>query len=215
MSGFLGQRDIKGWPRPRKTRLPEAAPPSQGFAECRAEELGFRTEVLWAGPLPGLSVSRLNGVLRARGIQGVIFLPFDQRQDFSEIDLSQLAAVSMDHRLIRLELHSIQADHYLSMRRCVDVLSSRGYKRIGFCMPRPGDERADYKWSDEVGFFRINHTERTIDCAGLDLRPEQLGATAVEAVVGMIHRRETGVPPCPDSISIDAQVVDGPTLRPV
>jgi len=246
-----------------------------GGAARRAEELGFRTEVLWAGPLPGLSVSRLNGVLRARGIQGVIFLPFDQRQDFSEIDLSQLAAVSMDHRLIRPELHSIQADHYLSMRRCVDVLSSRGYKRIGFCMPRPRDERADYKWSsgfiswfrlggktpavpplipevldadlvtrwfeqyrpdvvisheetiipwleqkghrvpDDVGFFRINHTERTIDCAGLDLRPEQLGATAVEAVVGMLHRRETGVPPCPNSISIDAQVVDGPTLRPV
>jgi LacI family transcriptional regulator len=204
----------------------------------------------------------------------VIFLPFNQRQDFSDFNLSQLAAVSMDHRLINPELHTIQPDHYLSMRRCLDELHTRGYKRIGLCLALPKDERVDYKWSsgfiswfrlgghtpampllmpekldaetfkrwfeayrpdviisheeailkwvpqcgrripEEVGFFRINHTERSAPCAGLDLRPEQLGVTAVETVVGMLHRRESGVPSCPNSISIDAHFVDGPTLRP-
>ncbi len=244
-------------------------------AARRAEALGFRTEVFGVGKrAPSLSVTRLNAVLRARGIQGVIFLPFDQRQDFADFDLDQLAAVSMDHRLLKPELHTIQADHYLSMRRCLDALQGRGYRRIGLCLPRPKDERSDYKWSSgfiswfrlagctppvpplipetlekpafmtwferhkpdvilsheeavvdwvvqggwkipqDVGFFRINHTERSIPCAGLDLRPEQLGATAVETVVGMLHRRESGAPSCPNSISIDAHFVDGPTLRP-
>jgi LacI family transcriptional regulator len=244
-------------------------------AEARARELGFRTELFWVGPkAPALSVARLNGVLRARGIHGVIFLPFDRRQDFVNFDLTQMAAVGMDHRLLNPSLHTIQPDHYLSMRRALQVLTDRGYRRIGLCLESRKDERVDYKWSSgflsffrltgrelavpplivpklepksfqswfrkhrpdlivgheqavvdwlatlkqrvpgDVGFFRINVTERSKPCAGLDLRPQQLGATAVETVVGMLHRREQGSPPCPNSISIDAAFIDGPTLRP-
>lgn len=244
-------------------------------AEARARELGFRTELFWVGPKPpALSVSRLNGVLRARGIHGVIFLPFDRRQDFVNFDLNNLAAVGMDHRLLNPSLHTIQPDHYLSMRRALEILTDRGYRRIGLCLEARKDERVDHKWSsgfisffrvsghtlavppliapklepkvfnawfkkhrpdvvigheqavvnwlaaqkvrvpEDVGFFRINVTERSEPCAGLDLRPLQLGATAVETVVGMLHRREQGSPPCPTSISIDAVFADGPTLRP-
>jgi LacI family transcriptional regulator len=244
-------------------------------AEIRAQELGFRTELLWVGPKPpALSVARLNGVLRARGIHGVIFLPFDRAQDFSDFDLHQLAAVGMDHRLLNPSLHTIQPDHYLSMRRALQILAGRGYRRIGLCLEARKDERVDYKWSsgflsffrlsgrtldvppliaprldpkvfgawfkkhrpdlvigheqavvdwlaalrqrvpEDVGFFRINVTERSRPCAGLDLLPLRLGATAVETVVGMLHRREQGSPRFPNSISIDAEFTDGPTLRP-
>jgi LacI family transcriptional regulator len=244
-------------------------------AETRARQLGFRTELFWVGPkAPALSVNRLNGVLRARGIHGVIFLPFDRRQDFTNFDLGNLAAVGMDHRLLNPSLHTIQPDHYLSMRRALQLLTDRGYSRIGLCLEARKDERVDHKWSsgfisffrvsgrtlavppliapklepkafnawfkkhrpdliigheqgvvdwlaaqglrvpEDVGFFRINVTERSKPCAGLDLLPQQLGATAVETVVGMLHRREQGVPPCPTSISIDAAFADGPTLRP-
>lgn len=67
---------------------------------------------------------------------------------------------------------------------------------------------------EDVGFFRINVTERSTPCAGLNLQPDQLGATAVDAVVGMLHRREYGVPRCPNSISIDAVFMDCPNERP-
>lgn len=244
-------------------------------AAARAQELGFRTEVFWVGPKPpALSVARLNGVLRARCIPGVIFLPFDRRQDFSTFDLSQIAAVGMDHRLLQPSLHTIQPDHYLSMRRALDLLTARGYQRIGLALEARKDERVDHKWSSgfisffrvsghtlavpplvtpklnqktfttwfnkhrpdviigheqamidwvealklrvpqDVGFFRINVTERSRPCAGLDLLPNRLGATAVETVVGMLHRREQGPPRFPLSISLDAEFVDGPTLRP-
>ena len=244
-------------------------------AETRAHELGFRTELLWVGrTAPALSVARLNSVLRARGIPGVIFLPFHQRQDLSNFNLGELATVSMDHRLINPRLHTIQPDHYLSIRSVVDTLTGRGYQRIGLCLEARKDERVDHKWSsgfhsfyrlkerkmevpplitntldrktvlawfrrhkpdliisheqnivawleglglsvpEDIGFFRINITERSKPCAGLDLMPEQLGATAVETVVGMLHRREQGPPRFPNSISIDARFTDGPTLRP-
>ena len=244
-------------------------------AESRAQELGFKTEVFWVGPkAPALSVPRLNSVLRARGIHGVIFLPFEKRQDYSGFDLANMAAVSMDHRLLNPSLHTIQPDHYLSMRRALQLLTDRGYQRIGLCLEAPKDERVDYKWSsgflsffrltgqklevpplitpklepknfnawvkkyrpdlvighkqvitdwltaqklrvpEDVGFFRINVTERSEPCAGLDLLPQRLGATAVETVVGMLHRRESGAARFPNSISIDALFTDGPTLRP-
>lgn len=244
-------------------------------AEARAQELGFRTELFWVGPRPpALSVARLNSVLRARGIHGVVFLPFDRRQDFVNFDLHQMAAVGMDHRLLHPSLHTIQPDHYLSMRHALQLLIDRGYRRVGLCLEARKDERVDHKWSsgfisffrvsgqklevpplvvprlepkvfhawfkkhrpdlvigheqavtdwlstqgvrvpEDVGFFRINVTERSKPCAGLDLLPQRLGATAVETVVGMLHRREQGVPPFPNSISIDAVFTDGPTLRP-
>ncbi|WP_221029111.1 LacI family DNA-binding transcriptional regulator [Actomonas aquatica] len=244
-------------------------------ATKRAQELGFRTELFWVGrTAPALSVTRLNNVLFARGIPGVIFLPFDQRQDFSRFDFSQIAAVGMDHRLSNPSLHTVQPDHYLSMHHAVAQLTAHGYRRIGLCLEARKDSRVDHKWSagflsqfrekpkgppvppliaetlhkgtftrwfrryrpdvivghgqvvidwlralkisvpEDVGFFRINTTERSDPCAGLDLRPHLLGATAVESVVAMLHRREHGIPRYPKSISVDAIWSDGPTIRP-
>ncbi|HEX2101876.1 MAG TPA: substrate-binding domain-containing protein, partial [Candidatus Synoicihabitans sp.] len=244
-------------------------------ASARAQELGFRTELFWVGKqAPALSVVRLNHVLRARGIPGVILLPFDRLQDFSSFDFTEMAAVGMDHRLIHPSLHSVQPDHYLSMRRSLQSLTQRGYRRIGLCLEARKDERVDHKWSsgflsffrveghqllvpplieetldeagfrrwfkrhepdvivahgqviidwletmklrvpEDVGFFRINITERSKPCAGLDLQPHRLGATAVEVVVGMLHRRERGVPRFANTVSIDAVFTDGPTVRP-
>lgn len=244
-------------------------------ASARAQELGFRTELFWVGPeAPALPIGRLNRVLRTRGIPGVIFLPFDRVQDFSGFDFKQMAAVGMEHRLTNPRLHTVQPDHYLSMRRALETLTARGYKRIGLCLEAQKDERVDFKWSSgfisyfrvsgrellvppliqdkitrtnflawyrknrpdlivgheqqvtawlkeigvsvpsEAGFFRINVTERSEPCAGLDLRPNKLGAVAVETAVAMLHRREQGIPASPNSISIDATFADGPTIRP-
>jgi LacI family transcriptional regulator len=66
---------------------------------------------------------------------------------------------------------------------------------------------------EHVGFFNLNVTERTGPCAGLDLLPRRLGAAAVETVVAMLHRQERGVPEWPHTITLEAQWVDGPTIR--
>lgn len=66
---------------------------------------------------------------------------------------------------------------------------------------------------DHVGFFNLNVTEKTGPCAGLDLLPRRLGAAAVETVVAMLHRQERGVPEWPHTITLEAQWIDGPTIR--
>lgn len=270
-SGMLALVDVAAGPKPELMLFHREV--VRG-ATARAKELGFGAEVFWVGKsAPALSVKRLKQVLRARGIYGVIFLPFDRLQDFSEFDFQQISAVGMDHRLVKPSLHTVQPDHYLSMRRALERLAGRGYARMGLCIEARKDERVDHKWSsgflsffrlagrelavppliaetlsreafrrwfrahkpdviighgqimvewlremrvkvpDDVGFFRINVTERSQPCAGLDLQPHLLGAVAVETVVAMLHRREQGVPRFPNTISIDAVWSDGPSLR--
>jgi LacI family transcriptional regulator len=72
----------------------------------------------------------------------------------------------------------------------------------------------DVRVPADTGFLNLNHTERTAPCAGLDLSPRRLGAVAVESVVAMLHREERGVPRHPQTITLEAAWVDGPTLRP-
>lgn len=243
-------------------------------AEARAQELGFRTELFWLGTHePALSPKRLADVLVARGIPGVVLLPFNTAQDLSAFDFSRFAAVQMDHCLIQPRLHTVLPDHYVSMIHALERLTQRGYQRIGLCMAERKDARIKSKWSAafhafyrgyardsgipaliepqvtresflswfqhyrpdaivghvqtmvdwlaeigvrvprDTGFFNLNLTERTGPCAGLDLEPRRLGATAVEAVVAMLHRQERGVPAYPQTITLEATWVDGPTLR--
>jgi LacI family transcriptional regulator len=66
---------------------------------------------------------------------------------------------------------------------------------------------------EDVGFFNLNLTERTGPCAGFDLGPRRLAAVAVETVVAMLHRQEHGVPAFPQTIMLEAEWIDGPTLR--
>lgn len=245
-------------------------------AEARAQELGFRTELFWVGAkAPGLPLTRIPGMLHARGIPGAVLLPFNTAKDFSAFDFSRIAVVQMDYCLIQPHLHTILPDHYVSMLHALKRLSERGYRRIGLCLEARKDSRIKGKWTaafhafcrlaspadeipalvtpqvtqasfvtwfqthrpdivvghvqdlvgwlralglgvpKDVGFFNLNLTERTGPCAGLDLAPRRLGAIAVETVVAMLHRHERGVPPYPQSITLEATWEDGPTLRPL
>ncbi|WP_414663755.1 substrate-binding domain-containing protein [Horticoccus sp. 23ND18S-11] len=84
-----------------------------------------------------------------------------------------------------------------------------------------GHQQIMVDWLAELGvripadaaFFNLNVTERTAPCAGLDLTPRRLGAAAIETVVAMLHRQERGVPKFPQTVTLEATWVDGPTLR--
>lgn len=65
----------------------------------------------------------------------------------------------------------------------------------------------------KLGYFNLNWNERTLPCAGLDLRPELHGVVAVETLAAQIHRNERGLPTDPRTVMISGRWVDGPTLR--
>lgn len=117
-------------------------------AEERAQELGFQTELFRLGEQePALTNRRLQAVLAARGIEGAVLLPFHTARDMADFDFSRLAAVQMDHSLIRPYLHTVLPDHYLSLYHALEELSLRGYQRIGLCLEDRKDERVKRKWS--------------------------------------------------------------------
>lgn len=50
--------------------------------------------------------------------------------------------------------------------------------------------------------------------SGLDERNEEIGAAAVDFLIGMMNRQERGVPASPQTLMINSGWIDGGTLRP-
>ena len=65
----------------------------------------------------------------------------------------------------------------------------------------------------DIGFVKINTDETNIDCAGIEMLPRTLGATAIEAVLDQQHRGETGPPITPKTITIYSKWIEGPTIK--
>ncbi len=115
-------------------------------AQSRAAALGYTLTHCWAGP-HGLSLHRLNSILAARGVQGVVVMPFSEAQDFSSLDWGALAGAVMDHCLIAPTLTTILPDHHLSLFGALKRLWTLGYRRPGLVLDRARDERLHSRWS--------------------------------------------------------------------
>jgi LacI family transcriptional regulator len=56
--------------------------------------------------------------------------------------------------------------------------------------------------------------ERYPGYAGLDQKPEKVGAAAIDLIVGLIQRNETGLPADPKVVMVEGSWVEGPSVRP-
>jgi len=141
--GVIGALNSEESANPRRARYHQAI--LEG-ATRRAEELGFRLEQFWVGEKK-LSLKRLNTVLLTRGIQGVVVMPFEESQDWSEADWSRLSAVRLDYCLSRPVLHTICPEHHGSLLRSASRLRERGYRRIGLYVRRATEARILFGWT--------------------------------------------------------------------
>ena len=67
---------------------------------------------------------------------------------------------------------------------------------------------------EDVGFaLAAKHPEASSRCAGIDENSEFVGKSAVNVLVGMIQRGESGIPPIPVSTLIQGSWSEGTTLR--
>lgn len=111
----------------------------------RAAELGFKVEDFEVGP-NHLRLSRLDDILHARGIQGLVILPAAGSPDFTELTWSRYTAVYTDYLMEHPPLHCVCSDHYRSMVSLLQELHARGYRRPGLYMEIPIDERLQFRW---------------------------------------------------------------------
>lgn len=125
-------------------------------AESRGEELGFKVEKIIVGR-GAVSVPRLDSILKARGIQGIVLLPAWGEPDLSALDWPNYAGIYADYIIERPALHSICSDHYRSLLAALQRTASLGYGRPGLYLQRHHDERLQYRWSAAFHTFQKNH----------------------------------------------------------
>lgn len=111
----------------------------------KAGQLGFKVETFQVGHT-SLKLNRLDSILRARGINGLIVLPASGFPDLSEIDWSRYAAVYVDYFIGSPAIHCVCLDHYRSMVQLLQTLHERGYRRPGLFMETSIDARLHYRW---------------------------------------------------------------------
>jgi LacI family transcriptional regulator len=122
-------------------------------SRARAATLGFKLEEFVAGEA-GLTVHRLDSILQARGIHGVLLLPSWYTPDWTEIDWSRYAAVYTDYVIDRPPLHCICCNHYRSVVALLTRLAARGYKRPGLYIDRGRDDRTQRRFSAAFRSFQ-------------------------------------------------------------
>jgi LacI family transcriptional regulator len=126
----------------------------RGAAE-RAAVLGFKLETFVAGG-EGLPVPRLDAILKARGIRGVVLLPAWNQPDLSCMDWSGFAGVYADYVIETPALHSVYPDQYRAMMMVLRRLRALGYQRPGLFLAPHLDERIQFRWQAAYLAFQAN-----------------------------------------------------------
>lgn len=114
-----------------------------------AAKHGFGVQIFRLGE-GGLSEARLEQVLDARGIRGVVFSPFPQTGSGLTQGWQNHALAALGHSLARPPLHRAVNHQAHSIRLALAELQALGYRRIGLVIRRHEDERTERNWLSSV-----------------------------------------------------------------
>jgi LacI family transcriptional regulator len=136
--------------------LTSEAPPDswrQGFllraihtaAVKRAGELGFSLEEFSAGD-PAMRPERLQALLRARGIHGLLVAPLPGDQTQLDFDVTQFAAVGVGMSVKEPAIDRVSSDHFFEAKLAFEHCQRLGYRRIGLALPANINRRLEQRW---------------------------------------------------------------------
>jgi DNA-binding LacI/PurR family transcriptional regulator len=97
-----------------------------------AEKHGYRLEQLV--PNQKLSLSRIQQIMQARNIRGVLIPPPQSsfKQDLAQLDWSKYAVVKFGHSHARLRINLVTSAHVYNTMLAMQKMTELGYRRIGF-----------------------------------------------------------------------------------
>jgi DNA-binding LacI/PurR family transcriptional regulator len=101
----------------------------------RAHGHGYAVEEFFLGR-DGLTPRRLQKILHARGIEGVIVSPQSMQLPCSRLDYSPFASVTFGYAMSSPALHMCGGNMTLGIQAAAEQLQSRGYRRIGVAVTR-------------------------------------------------------------------------------
>ena len=155
--GVLAVIDLDGPEKRPATNAPWHSELTRGASE-RAIELGFKVEPFIMGR-NDISITRLDSILKSRGIHGVFLLPVSQDPDLTQLDWTRFAGVYADYIIEHPGLHSVCSDHYRSMMMTLPRLHALGYKRPGLVLTSHHDERLLYRWEAAFQAYHNHHRD--------------------------------------------------------
>jgi LacI family transcriptional regulator len=126
-----------------------------GGARRRAEQMGFGLEEFWTAD-PGMTDRRLQEIIRARGIVGVVLSPVVNYETEIELgwDWAHFAAAVIGNATWKPELHHAGHHHYLGMRMALLELARLGCTRPAALIEAATHERSKHAyWAAFVGQY--------------------------------------------------------------
>lgn len=118
----------------------------------RAHAYGYEVEEFWLGR-DGLTPARLQKILTARGIEGVLVSPQSAELPCSQIDYTPFASVTFGYAMREPALHMCGGNMILGIQTAARELQGRGYRRIGVAITRWIDDRAQSGYSGGLFHF--------------------------------------------------------------
>lgn len=100
-------------------------------ARQRASAQGYDVEI-FPVEQPTMTGTRLGGILRARGITGVLLAPPVRVQKTIDFPWTEFVSVEIGNFHLTPTLHRASRDYYLDTAMGWDQLRARGYRRIGY-----------------------------------------------------------------------------------
>ena len=134
----------------------------------RALGHGYAVEEFWLGR-EGLTPKRLQKILLARGIEGVIVSPQSLQLPCSKLDYSPFASVAFGYAMREPALHMCAGNMTLGIQTAAEQLTARGYHRIGVAVTQWIVNRSQLGYSG--GFFHFQQSLPAEDRIPLLLLP--------------------------------------------
>jgi LacI family transcriptional regulator len=136
---------VTGWPTRDGWR---EAPNHRRFyagAVEQANALGYSIDVFWLGA-PGMTPARMTGILRARGIRGLILQSLPVANSRLHLNWRHFACVTKGLTVKYPPVHRVISSHYDDMQLVISKLKSKGYQRLGLVLGRSHDLRVGRAW---------------------------------------------------------------------
>jgi LacI family transcriptional regulator len=115
-------------------------------AACaRAMELGFSLDEFSLGA-PDMRPERLEALLRARGIHGVLVAPLPGEQTRLNFDLTRFATVGLGMSVKEPGIDRVSDDHFFAGQLAFDSCLALGYRRIGLALAADVSRRLEHRW---------------------------------------------------------------------
>ncbi|QYY37450.1 LacI family DNA-binding transcriptional regulator [Ruficoccus sp. ZRK36] len=125
-------------------------------ASERAAELGYTLED-FALRSEGMSHTRMERILHARGIDGLLLAPQPNPNTILDFSFEQFSAIAFGYTLVKPQLHVVTMHHARSMKIAFSKLIEMGYQRPGMAVREESDARVDHSWSNTFNSLQRQH----------------------------------------------------------